>query len=228
MSLLIGDYGIRAMGIDTLFNVGSNTEPTRLRIVAPEYDAASVIAAVIADCNLDGDMDDLFESGPIGDVTIFKNTTDNVVLTVTVNNRTAHPATVMVQYMDAAGAWQNIGELDLAGTETGSTFEVDWNVADFDALVDAGNTVMVRAVASNALQLTDPNPVEGAINLDAGMSARLILRLLQLQWILPRLPIRIVADHKAQELLMHIRRVGLLRLLVLSVWLLRVPKMPNG
>ena len=169
ISLMVGDYGIRAMGIDTLFNVGSYAEPTRLSIVPREYDIASVISAVIADCNLDGDMDDLFESGPIGDVTIFRNTTDNVVLTVTVNNRTAHPATLVVQYTDAAGAWQNIAELDLAGAETGSTFEVDWNVADFDALVAAGNTVMVRAVASNDLQLTDPNPVEGAINLDAGI-----------------------------------------------------------
>ena len=169
MPLMIGDYGIRAMGIDTLFNVGSYTEPTRVRIVMPEYDMASVTAAVIGDCNLDGDMDDLFESGPIGDVTIFKNTTDNVVLTVTVDNRTAHPAIVMVQYMDAAGAWQNISELNLAGTETGSTLEIGWNVADFDALVGAGDTVMVRAVASNALQLTDPNPMAGAINLDAGI-----------------------------------------------------------
>ena len=118
MSLMMGDYGIRAMGIDTLFNVGSHTEPTRLRIVAPEYDAASVTAVVIGDCNMDGDTDDLFESGLIGDVTIFGDTTDNVVLTVTVDNRTAHPATVMVQYMDAAGAWQNIGELDLAGNRS--------------------------------------------------------------------------------------------------------------
>ncbi len=169
MSLLMGDYGIRAMGIDTLFNVGSYTEPTRLRIVAPEYDVASVTFAVIGDCNLDGDMDDLFESGPIGDVTIFSNTTENVVLTVTVDHRTAHPASVMVQYMDASGAWQNIGELDLAGTETGSTLEIGWNVADFDALAAAGDAVMVRAVASNALQLTDPNPMAGSIKLDTGI-----------------------------------------------------------
>ena len=52
-------------------------------------------------------------------------------------------------------------------TVVGSTLEVNWNVADFDALIDAGDAVMVRAVASNALQLTDPNPMVGAINLDA-------------------------------------------------------------
>ena len=170
MPLLVGDYGIRAMGIDTLFNVGAYATPTHLRIVAPEYDKASVTFAVIGDCNLDGDMDDLFESGPIGDVTIFKNTTDNVVLTVTVDHRSVHPASVMVQYMDSAGVWQDIGTpLDLDGYGAGSTLTIDWNVADFEDLVMAGNTVSVRAVATNALQLTDLNAVEGTINLDAGI-----------------------------------------------------------
>ena len=169
MPLAVGDYGIRALGIDTLFNINASAPHARLRIVAPDYDKASVTAAVIGDCNMDGDMDDPFESGPIGDVTIFGNTTENVMLTVTVNHRSAHPATVMVQYMDAAGAWQNIGELDLAGTEMDSTLTIPWNVADFDALIGAGSSVMVRAVATNALRLTDPDPTAGAINLDAGI-----------------------------------------------------------
>ncbi|MYK22285.1 hypothetical protein F4054_08495, partial [Candidatus Poribacteria bacterium] len=170
MSLAIGDYGIRALGIDTLFNINANAPHARLRIVAPEYDKASVTFAVIGDCNMDGDMDDLFESGPVGDVTIFGNTTENVMLTVTVDHRSAHPATVSVQYMDAAGAWQEIGELDLAGTEMGSTLTLPWNVVDFDALIGAGSSVMVRAVATNDLmQRPDPNPAEGAIKLDAGI-----------------------------------------------------------
>ena len=169
MPLAIGDYGIRALGIDTLFNINASAPHARLRIVSPEYDKASVTFAVIGDCNMDGDMDDLFESGPIGDVTIFGNTTENVMLTVTVDQRSAHPATVRVQYMDAAGAWQNIGELDLAGTEMGSTLTIPWNVADFDALIGAGSSVTVRAVATNALRLTDPEAAEGTINLDAGI-----------------------------------------------------------
>ena len=169
MPLAIGDYGIRALGIDTLFNINASAPHARLRIVAPEYDKASVTFAVIDDCNMDGDMDDLFESGPIGDVTIFGNTTENVMLTVTVDKRTAHPATVSVQYMDAAGTWQEIGELNLAGTEMGSTLTIPWNVADFDALIGAGSSVMVRAVATNELRLTDPNPMEGTIKLDAGI-----------------------------------------------------------
>ncbi len=169
MPLAIGDYGIRALGIDTLFNINASAPYARLRIVAPEYDKASVTFAVIGDCNMDGDMDDLFESGPVGDVTIFGNTTENVMLTVTVDKRTAHPATVSVQYMDAAGTWQEIGKLDLAGAEMGSTLTIPWNVADFDALIGAGSSVMVRAVATNALGLEDLNAGTGEIKLDAGI-----------------------------------------------------------
>ena len=167
--------GFAQWGIDNLFNVSSHTAPTQLRIVdssdPAEHDRASVTFAVVGDCNLDGDMDDLFESGPVGNVTIFKNTTENVVLTVRVDHRSPHPATVRVQYMDTSGVWRNIGELDLAGTQTGSTLEIGWNVSDFDALLGGNEMgqVMVRAVATNALQITDANPVAGAINLDAGI-----------------------------------------------------------
>ena len=104
MPLLVGNYGIRAMGIDTLFNVGSYAEPKHLRIVKPEYDKASVTAASIGDRNGDGDADEPYESG-----TIYSNTTDGVMLTVTVDKRTVHPAAISVEYMDANGAWQSIG-----------------------------------------------------------------------------------------------------------------------
>ncbi len=172
--VLAGNYGIRALGIDTLFNVSSHTAPTQLRIVDSSdpvhHDRASVMSIAIGDCNLNGKVDS-FESGAIGDVTIYNNTTDNVVLTVKVDHRSPHPATVSVQYMDAAGVWQEIENLDLDGSETGSTLTVNWNVTDFDALLGGKEMgeVMVRAEASNALQLTDLDPMVGTINLDAGI-----------------------------------------------------------
>ena len=164
MPLMMGDYGVRAMGIDTLFNLGSYTEPTRLRIVAPEADAASITAVSIGDRNGDGDADEPYESG-----IIFANTTDGVMLTVTVDNRTVHPASISVEYMDADGAWQPIGEArELAENEEVAMYEVSWDVTDFDALVAAGDTVMVRAVAENDLRLkSESEPF--AIELDAGV-----------------------------------------------------------
>ncbi|MYC76733.1 hypothetical protein F4X10_13290 [Candidatus Poribacteria bacterium] len=160
---IYGEYGIRAMGIDTLFNVGSYAEPTRLSIVMPEVDKASVTAASIGDRNGDGDADEPYESG-----TIFSNTTDGVMLTVAVQ-RSPHPASVSVEYMGADGAWYAIGEARMfAEGEDVSTFEVSWDVADFDALVAAGDSVMVRAVATNALQLTTMSE-PFSIKLDAGV-----------------------------------------------------------
>ena len=116
----------------------------------PEADAASVTGASIGDRNGDGDADDPDESG-----TIFSDTTDGVMLTVAINNRTVHPAAISVQYMDANGEWQTIGEAhQLAENEEVATYEVSWDVTDFDALAANSSTVMVRAVATNALQLT--------------------------------------------------------------------------
>ena len=164
MPLLMGDYGIRALGIDTLFNVESFTGPTRLRIVAPETDVASVTAVSIGDRNGDGDTDEPYESG-----TIFANTTDGVMLTVTVDNRTVHPGSISVEYMDANGAWQTIETRALAEGEEVATYSVSWDVTDFDALAAAGNTVMVRAVATNKLGIQDLNPSAFSIELDTNV-----------------------------------------------------------
>ena len=159
---LYGHYGIRAMGIDTLFNVGAYAEPTRLSIIMPDPDMASVTGVSIGDRNGDGDADEPYESG-----TIYSNTTDGVMLTVTVDKRTVHPASIMVEYMGADGAWHAIGEARMfAEGEDVSMFEVSWDVADFDALASAGDSVMVRAVATNALQLTNVQSEPFSIKLD--------------------------------------------------------------
>ena len=162
MPLLVGDYGIRAMGIDTLFNVGAYAAPTHLRIVAPVYDKAqSQLLLLLTSIGL---AKMRYEIG-----TIYANTTEGVKLTGTID-LTGHPVTsVLVQYEDATGTWVNIGP---ATVMDDGTFEISWNVSDFDALLAAGSTVAgstvnVQAVATNALQLTDPNPMAFSINLDA-------------------------------------------------------------
>ena len=180
MPFMEGNYGIRAMGIDTLFNVGSYEPPAiRLKIVPPEFDTAQVTVVSIGDLNDDGDPNGPYETG-----TIYSNTLDDVTLTVTVTERTEHPATAMVQYLeryeDGNAVWQNIGELDLAGTQAGSTLPIKWanlTAEVFDELIMADDTVKVRAVATNNLTrgLTPPDaPVEFEIKLDAGkLDARL-------------------------------------------------------
>ena len=85
-------------------------------------------------------------------------------LTGAITKSSGHPIEmIVVQYQDASGVWQDIGAAPLVGSE----FEIEWDVVDFDALVSAGNTVMVRAIATNALGISDPDPMPFSINLDA-------------------------------------------------------------
>ena len=172
MSLLKGHYGIRAMGIDTLFNVSSHTPPTRLQIIEQEgqHDQVVVTAVSIGDRNGDGIVGNRWwESGHI-----FANTTEGVMLTLK-HEKIAHlidheNASVVVQYMGAGGQWQDIPSDDLlSALESSGTASVTWDVTDFDALVAAGNTVKVRAVATNALTIEDPDPMTFEINLDPGV-----------------------------------------------------------
>ena len=175
MPLMIGDYGIRALGIDTLFNVGAYAEPTYLRIVNAhdpmEHNRASVSSA-----------NSYYENGdpvlePYGLNTIYANTTQGVVLTITIGQTPHHLANIVVQYQDANG-WQPIAELsDLAGAQMGETRTVTWDATEaFTALVDTGN-VMVRAVATNKLQLPDANPEPFSIKLDPGIHPPEVLTL---------------------------------------------------
>ena len=172
MPLLTGHYGIRAMGIDTLFNVSSHTAPTRLTIVdsndPAQMNSASVTLASIGDRNGDGVVDDKYEHG-----TIYANTTQGVELTITIDKHPHPLAGIMVQYQDADGDWQPIGMLsadELDGTQVGAEFSVMWDVPDtaFAALVGSGN-VIVRAVATNKLEIDDAEPMTHTIKLDPGV-----------------------------------------------------------
>ena len=167
-ALIVGEYGLRAVGMDDVGNLSSYTAPVRVDIVAPDPDQAVITNITIGDCNKDGDLDDPFESGPpSADSTIFANTL-SVKLTVEIPNRTAHPLTgIVVQYKTAHGtaAWKDIATIDAPGV-------VEWNIANFDALINAGADgphIYLRAVATNALTITDPAPVAPIVKLDAGV-----------------------------------------------------------
>ena len=157
LPLLIGDYGIRAMGIDPLLNVGSHVPPTHLRIVPYQYDRSHVAMAALGDIN-HNDKDDDYEFG-----VIYGNARD-VTLTITIDERTIHPlnrdlqhpnASIIVYYMDADGVWQSIGDIELVEGEgaAGDTRTILWAVGDtLEDLLQASDTVEVRTVTTNALQ----------------------------------------------------------------------------
>ena len=166
--LIVGEYGLRAVARDDVGNISSYTSPVRVDIAAPDPDQAVIANIEIGDCNRDGDLDDPFESGPpSADSTIFANTL-NVKLTVEIPNRTPHPLTgIVVQYKTAHGSaqWMDIATIDAPGV-------VEWNIDNFDALFNGGGdtpSVYVRAVATNALTITDPDPAATVITLDGGV-----------------------------------------------------------
>ena len=165
--VLAGHYGIRALGVDTLFNVSSHTEPTRLRIVDAanpmEQNRASVILASIRDRN--GDL----VGSEYGRDIIYANTTKGVDLTITIGETPHHLYSIAVEYQDANGDWQLIDTLSAEGAQMGDPLTVTWDATDaFTALVDTGN-VMVRAVATNKLQITDATPEPFSIELHPGI-----------------------------------------------------------
>ena len=161
--LIVGEYGLRAVAMDDVRNLSSYTAPVRVDIVPPDPDKAIIANIELGDCNRDGDLEDPFESGPpSADSTIFANTL-SVKLTVEIPNRTVHPLTgIVVQYKTAYGVWQEITTLDAPGV-------VEWNIGNFDALYNGGGDtphLYVRAVATNALTITDPDPAMPMITLD--------------------------------------------------------------
>ncbi len=153
----LGTFGIRAVGIDSLLNISSNTMPRMLDIVPPDADTAAV-TLVHADYNGDGTTDGPFEMEQrVSDgVTIFSNRSD-VTLTVEMMERTPHPLTsIAIDFqINGEGDWKPIAMLtgdDIADAETG--LQVNWNrMSDFADLLDIDGQAMVRVTVTNALDV---------------------------------------------------------------------------
>ena len=64
--LIEGEYGLRAVARDNLYNLSSDSAPVRVNIVAPDPDQAMIANIEIGDCNKDGDLEDPYESGRPG------------------------------------------------------------------------------------------------------------------------------------------------------------------
>ena len=169
--LIDGSYELRVIARDSVFNTSSDAEPVLVDIVPPDPDKAMIVNIEIGDCNKDGDLEDPFESGPPDEnSTIFANTL-SVKLSVNIE-RTPHPLTgLVVQYKSAHGTaiWQTIKEVDVTGIV--DAVDVTWDIDNFDALFNSGGAqrLYVRAVATNKLDITDPDPAMTMIKLDDGV-----------------------------------------------------------
>ena len=124
----LGHYGIRAVGIDSILNISSNTMPRMLDIVSPDPDVAT-LTLVHADYNGDGTTDGPFEMEQSADgATIFSDRS-NVALTFEMA-ATDHPLkSIAIDFqINGEGDWNQIATLTgdaLAGAKAG--FHVSWD-----------------------------------------------------------------------------------------------------
>ena len=166
-ALMVGEYGLRVVGVDSVLNYSTDTAPIRLNIVPPDPDTASIVRISLGDCNGDGDTDDRYEMGTPDEMILFSDT-PNVMLTAEIT-RQVHPiVSILYQYrMGAEGEWQDIGALDgemVADAAMGSQYEMAWSIDNLGAMIQAGMPIMLRAVVTNALSITDEEAMEAALN----------------------------------------------------------------
>ena len=154
---LLGTYGLRAVGIDSLLNMDSSRGPgVIVELVPPDPDIV-VVSSVQADFDGNGVIEGLEMQSTAGDVVIFSDSM--VTLTVDVVERTRHPLTsIVLEFQIPGGNWQPIRMFtgdQLLSTNMGDQLSVPLPVPDIPVLPDRGGHVMVRTVTTNALNVVN-------------------------------------------------------------------------
>ena len=152
---LLGRYGLRAVGIDSLLNMDSaRMAGVVVDLVPPDPDIA-LVTSVQSDFDRNGVIEGLEMQYTSGDVVVFSGSI--VELTVYVRNRTDHPlASVAIEFQIPGGGWQPIGMYgadQLVGVMQGDELSVALPVPDIPVLPDRGGRVMLRTVTTNALNV---------------------------------------------------------------------------
>ena len=154
---LIGRYGLRAVGIDSLLNMDSARMPgVVVDLVPPDPDVA-MVSAVQSDFDGNGVIEGLEMQYTAGDVVVFSDSI--AMLVVDMVERTDHPLTsIALEFQVPGGGWQPIGMFtgdQLATTMMGDQLSVTLPVPDIPVLPDRGGHVMVRTVTTNALNVVN-------------------------------------------------------------------------
>ena len=145
---LIGTYGLRAVGIDSLLNMDSYRGPDlALELVPPEPDIA-LVTSIQSDFDGNGAIEGLemqYTSGK--NALIFSNSLSH--LTVYVRKRTTHPLDSIAVEVQVGADWHQLAEFK-GDQPMGTELTVPWEIGDYP-LPDRGGHVMLRTVTTNAL-----------------------------------------------------------------------------
>ncbi len=161
---LLGRYGLRAVGIDSLLNMDSGRGPgVVVDLVPPDPDIAEV-SYVTADFDGNGVITGLEMQSTAGDVAVFSDSL--VTLTVDVVERTVHPlASIAIEVEMPGLGSQPVAVFSgdqLAATMLGDQFTVVLPVPDVPTLPDRGGHAILRTITTNALNVVNTQEVSVA------------------------------------------------------------------
>ena len=161
---LMGTYGLRAVGIDSILNMDSSRGPgVVVDLVPPDPDVA-MVSYVTADFDGNGAIEGLETQSTAGDVAIFSDSL--VTLTVDVVERTMHPLASIAIEVEMPGVGSQPVAMftgdQLATTMMGDQFTVTLPVPDVPVLPDRGAHVILRTVTTNALNVVSTQEVSVA------------------------------------------------------------------
>ena len=162
---LIGTYGLRAVGIDSLLNMDSSRGPgVVVDLVPPDPDIA-MVSSVQADFDGNGVIEGLEMQSTAGDVAIFSDSI--VTLTVDVVERTDHPLMSIVIEVEMPGVGSQPVAMfsgdQLTAIMMGDQLPpVTLPVPDIPGLPDRGSYAILRTITTNALNVVSTQEVSVA------------------------------------------------------------------
>ena len=162
---LLGRYGLRAVGIDSLLNMDSGRGPgVVVDLVPPDPDIA-MVSSVAADFDGNGVIEGLEIQSTAGDVVVFSDSI--VTLTVDVVERTDHPLMSIVIEVEMPGVGSQPVAMfsgdQLTAIMMGDQLPpVTLPVPDIPGLPDRGSYAILRTITTNALNVVGTQEVSVA------------------------------------------------------------------
>ena len=162
---LLGTYGLRAVGIDSLLNMDSGRGPGVVVELVPREEDIAMVSSVAADFDGNGVIEGLEIQSTAGDVVVFSDSI--VTLTVDVVERTDHPLASIVIEVEMPGVGSQPVAMfsgdQLTAIMMGDQLPpVTLPVPDVPVLPDRGSYAILRTITTNALNVVGTQEVSVA------------------------------------------------------------------
>ena len=162
---ILGRYGLRAVGIDSLLNMDSGIPASVVVDIVPPDPDIAMVSSVAADFDGNGVIEGLEIQSTAGDVVVFSDSI--VTLTVDVVERTVHPLMSIVIEVEMPGVGSQPVAMfsgdQLTTLMMGDQLPpVTLPVPDIPGLPDRGGHAILRTITTNALNVVNTQEVSVA------------------------------------------------------------------